>query len=303
MRMPAQVNHIVAVPLDIELAQLLGKKGSENSITFYNSSSDGHVITALMPTSIDEKPYAAAESLLMAHQVVLSTRSIDRLFGEMAVACGLLGKEVVLTDDNDVSGLLEKSGITSSSVVPRERAAEYIRAFQPNGVADGSVRVDVDKTFDVKGIGTVVLGIVTRGTVRVHDELFHGSGKRVLVRSIQSQDRDIAEAGPGTRVGLALKGIGSEEIEKGELLTGAEVKPTAALAGSIRVSDVGKEELAAGKSYGFVSGFTYSRATIAEAGSGSVSLKLEKQAQVERGDAFMLLRERAPRLFAAGHIK
>jgi Selenocysteine-specific translation elongation factor len=50
--------------------------------------------------------------------------------------------------------------------------------------------VDLDKAFVVKGVGSVVLGIVSKGSVAVHDTLYASSGKQAF-RSIQSQDKDI----------------------------------------------------------------------------------------------------------------
>ncbi len=59
-------NHIVAIPNSVELASFIGKKGSENSITFYNRSIDGNVITVLTPTSIEDKFYALSEILTVS---------------------------------------------------------------------------------------------------------------------------------------------------------------------------------------------------------------------------------------------
>jgi selenocysteine-specific elongation factor len=44
------------------------------------------------------------------------------------------------------------------------------------------------------------------------------SRKEVLVRSIQIQDEDFDEAEAGTRVGLAVKGAGIEELRRGAVL-------------------------------------------------------------------------------------
>ncbi|EQD58942.1 elongation factor Tu domain 2 protein, partial [mine drainage metagenome] len=88
------------------------------------------------------------------------------------------------------------------------------------GGANGlGVKIVIDKAFPVKGVGDVALGIVRSGTVKVHDALMHNSGKQVIVRHLQSQDIDIESAGAGTRVGIAMKGIESSEIKKGDTLS------------------------------------------------------------------------------------
>ncbi|MGD1061419.1 MAG: EF-Tu/IF-2/RF-3 family GTPase, partial [Methanomassiliicoccales archaeon] len=88
----------------------------------------------------------------------------------------------------------------------------------PGERAGGSV--PIDHHFNVKGVGTVVLGFVARGEVKRHDLLRALPGKKeAQVRSIQKHDDDYENALPGDRVGLALKGIDSDELDRGFVLT------------------------------------------------------------------------------------
>ncbi len=78
----------------------------------------------------------------------------------------------------------------------------------------------VDHHFNVKGVGTVVLGFVARGEIKRHDVLKALPGKKeAQVRSIQKHDDDFENALPGDRVGLALKGIDADELDRGFVLT------------------------------------------------------------------------------------
>ncbi|VVC00972.1 Elongation factor 1-alpha [uncultured archaeon] len=75
----------------------------------------------------------------------------------------------------------------------------------------------IDSCFPVKGIGTVALGIVQQGTVKVHQPLvFLPSGKISEVKSIQVQDEDVREAEQSSRVGLSLKSLEPEDVGKGD---------------------------------------------------------------------------------------
>lgn len=297
-------NYIIAVPLDKNLAEFIGKKGSENSITFYNRIYADSTIVSLMPTSIEEKPYALAESLLLANQVVLSTSNIDKNFGEALVAAGLSGKKIILTNDNDVNAMLKGAGISNYIISTKEELLDRIIGNKNDESLSNSslVRIDIDKSFDVRGIGTVVLGIVTSGTVNVHDTLFDSDGKSVSVRSIQSQDRDIESATLYTRVGLALKGVESESISKGDVLSNEQILKVSSAKASIKISDFGKEEILIGNNYGFVSNFSFVNATVANVSDIEIELKFEKSVQLTRGDKFMLLRQKMPRIFASGTI-
>lgn len=295
------MHYVVSIPLDPGLASYIGKKGSENSITFYNRTVDDNVIVGLAPTSIEERFYAVAESMLIANSIVVSTASTDKLFGEMLVACSLMDKPVIFTDDNSIDQYLKSVKIKNYEIVKKEDIIEKILAHKPKH-GSGSTRIDIDKAFPVKGVGTVALGIVTDGTVKVHDELFSSSGKKATVRSIQAQDQDFHEAGPGTRVGLALKGIEADELEKGDLLTKNKIEELNKIAGKITVTNVNKEELKVGVGYDFISNFSYAKAVVEETAGEKISLKLAANVSVMKGDEFLLMREKAPRIFAHGVI-
>jgi len=85
-------------------------------------------------------------------------------------------------------------------------------------------KVLIDHAFSVKGIGTVILGIIKKGSVHSNQMLeLTGNGsvaKKIIVRSIQKHDRNFKEAREGDRVGLALKGnISVNEISRDNLIT------------------------------------------------------------------------------------
>jgi selenocysteine-specific translation elongation factor len=81
-------------------------------------------------------------------------------------------------------------------------------------------RIMVDHFFNVTGIGTVVLGIVIQGTIKVHDQFTLFPVKRPAeIRSVQSNDVDMKTAPAGTRVGLALKGVQSKEFDRGYIMS------------------------------------------------------------------------------------
>jgi selenocysteine-specific translation elongation factor len=80
--------------------------------------------------------------------------------------------------------------------------------------------VPVDHAFGVKGVGTVVLGLVAEGTIKKHDTLKILPGaKTVQLRSIQKHDDDFDVASYGDRVGLALKNIEVKDVDRGTVLT------------------------------------------------------------------------------------
>ncbi|WP_406813755.1 SelB C-terminal domain-containing protein [Mycobacterium sp. M23085] len=80
---------------------------------------------------------------------------------------------------------------------------------------DADVRLWVDRSFTVRGAGTVVTGTLAAGTVRVGDELEH-AGRRVSVRGLQSLGRVADAVGPVSRVALNLRGVDRHDIARGD---------------------------------------------------------------------------------------
>ena len=84
---------------------------------------------------------------------------------------------------------------------------------------EGSCTIPIDHAFNVKGIGTVILGVIKQGTVKTYDQLkILPSGKNILVKSIQMHDDPVNESKSPTRVGLAIKGVDVDDISRGDVL-------------------------------------------------------------------------------------
>lgn len=234
----------------------------------------------------------------MSDDVLISTRSIDRLFGESVIGCSLLDKSVVLTSDSDASAIMRRSGV-QSRVIDESQILGHFGSVQKE--SSGNPVVEIDHSFDVKGVGVVLLGIVRSGTVRAHDELFSGSGKKVTIRSIQSQDEDVKEAGTNTRVGLAVKGVESTELSKGDILSKSAIKRLSSAGVQIRVSQMVKEKEFNYKELWLVCGFRSSVCKVVSKGE-DYEVQLQAQLQLSKGDRFLLVRKEEPRIFAAGTV-
>jgi selenocysteine-specific elongation factor len=81
----------------------------------------------------------------------------------------------------------------------------------------GRPRLWVDRSFSVKGAGTVVTGTLHDGTVRIGDELaVLPQGLRGRVRGLQSLKAAVTEAGPGSRVAVNLSGLERVDVVRGD---------------------------------------------------------------------------------------
>lgn len=82
---------------------------------------------------------------------------------------------------------------------------------------DADVRLWVDRSFTVRGAGTVVTGTLAAGTIRVGDEL-EQAGRRVTVRGLQSLGRDVDTVGAVARVAVNLRGVDRHDVGRGNTL-------------------------------------------------------------------------------------
>ena len=104
--------------------------------------------------------------------------------------------------------------------------------------SDRPTRLFVDRSFSVRGIGTVVTGTLLSGEIGAGDELgLEPSGRRVRVRSVQVHDRDVLRAESGQRVAVSLPGVERADVLRGDALVDPGAYPV-----SYRL-DVALEEL------------------------------------------------------------
>ncbi|MDH7509884.1 MAG: EF-Tu/IF-2/RF-3 family GTPase [Methanolinea sp.] len=210
----------------------LGKKGTVSDITFYNQKRDRTTVTYIEPGRYPEKISSLFFAVSMADMALLVVDEINPAFGECVLMLDAAGVEkgvLVLRNylsPDQVLPLVKGTVVENYTLEPddhnhlREMFLDHAgeQPARGKGLKYGSV--PVDHHFPVKGVGTVVLGGVAEGTVRVHDELRVFPTSRVAhVRSIQKHDEDVAEATAGDRVGLALKGVEAGDIDRGFVLS------------------------------------------------------------------------------------
>ncbi len=87
----------------------------------------------------------------------------------------------------------------------------------PHAAGEGGFRLAVDRSFSLKGAGTIVTGTVFAGRVAVGDTLMvTPSGQAVRVRSLHGMNRPAASGHAGQRCALNLAGIGKDAIARGD---------------------------------------------------------------------------------------
>ena len=230
-----------------KICEYFGKRGTDSDIIFYNGvDKNNDVFITVMPKEYPDKlkPLLQCMAIGKYHVLLISPDDkLDPLMGEMIVALG---------SDPKVIPLVVIAGITKTNefLIPnlKKKLMKIIKTTSLNDKIDNiiilkdldsdlsrlkgkfkeyktqeinkevAVHILIDAAFSVKGIGTVILGIIKTGHLKAGDmlelTLADGSTKNVIAKSIQMQDMDHKTASEGDRVGLAVKGIKPNEISR-----------------------------------------------------------------------------------------
>ena len=226
-------NLTVAVLGPAGFAKDLGKTGTVSDITLYNLKKGDNFVTFIEPTRYPEKIAPLFFAVSTADKAIMVVDEVNATFGETVlmlqcagVAKGQLILRNFLTRDQLLplirGTVLEGYGVFSGNVNElREMLLDEAAALGKNAGEPAPVgTVPIDHFFNVKGIGTVVLGSVVSGAIRAHDTVqVLPIKKQVQVRSIQKMDEDADIAVKGDRVGVSLKGIVAGELDRGYVLS------------------------------------------------------------------------------------
>ncbi len=112
--------------------------------------------------------------------------------------------------------------VSSSTGEGYDRFKERLESLVRNTsgrTSDGIFRMPIQRSFTVKGLGTVVTGVPVSGRVRRDDELVvEPEGSSGRVRGIQAHHRDIETASAGHRTALNLAEVHHEKVGRGNLI-------------------------------------------------------------------------------------
>jgi len=91
----------------------------------------------------------------------------------------------------------------------------------PKREVDKPFLMPVEDVFSITGRGTVATGRIERGTIKVGEEVAlvgFGSDKKTVVTGVEMFRKLLDDGQAGDNVGLLLRGIGKDEVERGMVL-------------------------------------------------------------------------------------
>jgi elongation factor 1-alpha len=100
---------------------------------------------------------------------------------------------------------------------------------EPEPPTDTSLRLPIQDVYTISGIGTVPVGRVETGMLNTGDDVvFQPSDVGGEVKTIEMHHEEVPQAGPGDNVGFNVRGIGQDDIRRGDVCGPASDQPTVA---------------------------------------------------------------------------
>jgi selenocysteine-specific translation elongation factor len=177
------------------------------------------------PNGFPEKIQPLLQAINLAEFVIFFVDKLDKFTGEQIIALDSLKKQKGIlshsfeVDESKLESMIKGTVIENYVKAEPDKIKEEMDKIEPI-IKDGPSEMVVDHCFDVKGVGTVILGKVTVDKIKQYDNLkLYPSGSDVLIKSIQMHDDPVTESICPARVGLAVKGVKPDDVGRGDIIS------------------------------------------------------------------------------------
>jgi len=208
-----------------DLASEFGKKGTESDLTLYDRKESDVIKTWVIPNGFPEKIQPLFQAINLAEYVIFLLDKLDKFTGKQIIALDSLKKEKGIlshtfdVDESKLNMMIKGTVVENYIHVDQDKIKEEMNTLEPI-TNDNPAELLIDHCFDVKGVGTVILGKVTNGTIKQYDNLkLYPHDIDVLIKSIQMHDDPVPESVCPARVGLAVKGAKPDEVGRGDVIS------------------------------------------------------------------------------------
>ena len=240
---------------DKSIANDLGKKGTSTDITIYDRKTSNQIISYCFSNTYPDKLQSLLQSIAISDYAILNISRLDSFLGEQILALDIFNikKGFILysydIDVEKIKNIIKKTSLSSFQIVENVeqlksclselQTGEEVKDEEKNDDKENveqqtqnqtsstntnantnSVYIPIDHVFDVKGVGTVILGCIKQGEIKTYDELeINPVNKPIVIKSIQMHDDPVNYSKKSSRVGLAIKGVSAKDVSRGDIIT------------------------------------------------------------------------------------
>jgi elongation factor 1-alpha len=132
----------------------------------------------------------------------------------------MIGYDISKIDFIPISGWYGDNLVTRSDKMPWYDGPTLVEALdkltEPPRPIDKPLRIPIQDVYTISGVGTVPVGRVETGVLKVGDTvLFLPAKKTGEVRSIEMHHQPLQKAIPGDNIGFNVRGVSKEDIRRG----------------------------------------------------------------------------------------
>ncbi|MEA2467469.1 MAG: selenocysteine-specific elongation factor, partial [Thermoleophilaceae bacterium] len=190
--------------------------------------------------------------------------------------------------------IVQVSALRQSGLDDLVAALGAVASRLPGRAGVGVTRLHVDRSFTLRGIGTVVTGTLWAGSLGAGDVVrVLPRGLEARVRSVQVHDVAVERASAGQRVALNLVGVGWRDVGRGDVVVvGDGLRPGYLLDVAVAMEE-GARPLERGMRLQVHHGTREAPARVVPLGGGFAQVRLEAPLVAAAGDR-LILRQVAP---------
>ncbi len=251
---------------DTSIVNSLGKKGTSTDITIYDRKTNNQIISYCFSNTYPDKLQSLLQSIAMSDYAILNISQLDSFLGEQIIALDIFNIKngFILHNYNidieKIKSIIKKTNLSNYPVLDsieelksnimklqakdneneekekenqeKELITSTVSSASPtlqnsNNSINNLVHIPIDHVFDVKGVGTVILGCIKHGEIKTYDELeITPINKKIVIKSIQMHDDPVSYSKKSSRVGLAIKGVPAKDISRGDIITSPGISKT-----------------------------------------------------------------------------
>jgi selenocysteine-specific elongation factor len=248
--------------------------------------------------------------LLGIEKGVVALTKCDAADGESQAIAELETKELIADSFLEAAPILRVSARTGAGLEELKTALAALADKPSSRGAGGLLRLPIDRSFTVRGFGTVVTGTLVSGSVGLGEELeILPSGRRARVRGLEVHGVQVESVQAPNRTAVNLANVEVGDLGRGDVLARpGTLIPTSMIDAKMSLlpadkplKDQARVRVHLGSAEVMARVRVLEAGSVAAGGLGLVQLRLEHPAVAGRGDR-LIVRSYSPALTLGGAV-
>ncbi len=287
-----------------EINRKIGKKNTDMDLSIYFYKEGEKHLEILEPSLYPEKIQPLLFGLNLCDYIIFEGDLNNKYLGEIILAIILSGKKGFIVNKEIIEHIIKNTPLEEWPSLEKDplKIREALIKLEEKKKEEKGRKIIIEQVFNLKSIGTVLIGNVYRGNIKVHDTItLYPLNKEIQIKSLQCHDKDVKEINENEKAGINIKGEKAENIKRGFVL-GDNFEYGDEFEANVKITKFIKEI----KGIPFICIGLQTAETNLEIKPGDekkVKIKTNKNLVWERGEKFFIYNPNLkPRVFGVGEI-